>query len=118
MKKKVLVIDDEEDIRNIIGEFCEIIGLEKEICANGKEGLEIFKNENFDLIITDIKMPDMDGYEFVKKIREMNNSIPIVICSGFIDEKTKDKFREIGINYYLEKPFKLNEIKELVERLT
>ncbi len=118
MKKKVLIIDDEEDIRNIIGEFCEMIGVDKRICSNGKEGIEMFKKENFDLVISDIKMPDMDGYEFVKKIRELDNSIPVVICSGFIDEKTKDKFKEIGINYYLEKPFKLKDIKDLIDKLT
>ncbi len=116
--KKILVIDDEEDIRDIICEFCELNGYECVKASNGKEAIEIFNKEKFDIVFSDIKMPDIDGYEFVKKIKEVNKKIPIVIISGFIDDRTKNKFNEIGIDFYLEKPFKLSDIDNLIQKLT
>ncbi len=115
--KKVLIIDDEEDIREILAEFCEILGVVPIIATNGNEALQLFEREDVNLIISDIKMPDMDGFEFVNKIREKNKNIPIAICSGFIDEKNKKRIFQCGANYYLEKPFKLEQIKEIISNI-
>ncbi len=116
--KKVLIVDDEEDIRGIISEFCEILGLETIIAENGNEGIEKYKKENTDLIFTDIKMPDMDGFQFVKKIRELDKDVPIIVCSGFIDEINKKKIIDCGANSYIEKPFKLSDFQEILKKFS
>ncbi len=114
--KKVLIIDDEEDIRTIISEFCKIFGIDTIIAENGKEGIEKYKQEKSDLIFTDIKMPDMDGFQLVKKIRELDRNVPIVVCSGFIDEINKKKILDCGANSYIEKPFKLQDFKDILQQ--
>ncbi len=114
--KKVLIIDDEEDIRSIISEFCEIFGVYTIIAENGKEGIEKYKQEKCDLIFTDIKMPDMDGFQLVKMIREFDSDVPIVICSGFIDDNNKKKIFDCGANSYIEKPFKLQNLKNILQQ--
>ncbi len=114
--KKILIIDDEEDIRGILTEFCNFLGYYSKSCADGKEALEILQNEDFDIIISDIRMEDIDGDKFVREVKKRNKNIPIIICSGYIDDKTKEKFLKLGINDYLEKPFKLKNFKEILEK--
>lgn len=115
--KKVLIVDDEEDIREVLAEFCEILGAVPFIAENGEEGLNIFKKEKLDLIISDLKMPDMDGFEFVEKIRKLDKNIPIAIISGYIDEIHKNKIVEKGANFYIEKPFKIKDLKEIFDKI-
>jgi len=115
--KRILIIDDEPDIREILAEFCEMFGYNTITASNGEEGLKHFENNDIDLIICDLKMPDIDGFEFVKKVREKDKKIPVAICSGFIDDKTKDEIFSIGANFYLEKPFKMKDLKFIFEKI-
>ena len=115
--KKVLIVDDEEDIREVLAEFCELLGAVSITASSGLEGFQIFQKEKFDLIITDLKMPDMDGFKFVDKIRKEDKNVPIVIVSGFIDEENKNKIFRKGANFYLEKPFKIKDLKEIFNKI-
>ena len=86
--------------------------------SSGKKTLELLDKEEIDLIITDIKMPNMHGIDLIKKIRKINTNIPIVVCSGYHGMKEDDDMRFYNIAAFLEKHLEVdilgNKIKELL----
>lgn len=80
---KILVVDDEEDICNYLKEFLEGEGYSVVSCNRGDDALNILLKENFSLVLSDIAMPDMDGYELYKNIREIEKDLPIMLMTGF-----------------------------------
>ena len=110
---KILIVDDEELIRNVIKEYATIEGYEVSEAENGIEAIEICKNNNFDLIIMDIMMPKLDGYQAVKEIYKEKN-IPVLMLSARGEEYDKLIGFELGIDDYVQKPFSP---KELMARI-
>lgn len=113
MKKRILVVDDEISIRMGIREFAENQGYDVTGAANGREALELCRQQDFDLIIMDIMMPEMDGYEAYRRIREIKD-IPALMLSAKGEEYDKLQGFEAGIDDYVVKPFS---IKELMARV-
>lgn len=113
MKKRILVVDDEISIRMGIREFAEYQGYDVTGEANGREALELCRQQDFDLIIMDIMMPEMDGYEAYRRIREIKD-IPALMLSAKGEEYDKLQGFEAGIDDYVVKPFS---IKELMARV-
>lgn len=109
MKKKILVVDDEISIRMGIREFAEFQGYEVTGAANGREALELCRRQDFDLIIMDIMMPEMDGYEAYRRIREIKD-IPALMLSAKGEEYDKLQGFELGIDDYVVKPFSVREL--------
>lgn len=85
--KRILIIDDEESIRFLYKEELEEDGFEVELAENGKEALEKLPLFKPDLITLDIKMPVMDGIETLKRIREVEKQIPVILCSAYGEYK-------------------------------
>lgn len=113
MKKRILVVDDEISIRMGIREFAEYQGYDVTGVADGREALELCRQQDFDLIIMDIMMPEMDGYEAYRRIREIKD-IPALMLSAKGEEYDKLQGFEAGIDDYVVKPFS---IKELMARV-
>ena len=116
---KILVIDDDENIRAIIKKILESYGLEVEVAINGEDGLQKFQLlEDLDLVITDIKMAIMSGKELVKEIRKLNTKIPVIYITGFTQDFNEVLKSKKSNERILQKPFQseqlLNEIKALV----
>ncbi len=112
---KVLIVEDEEDIREVISEFLTIMNAEYDTAANGKEAFEAIKSSSYDMILTDLKLPDVYGIEIVKKVREQDSEIFIVVISGYTEKETKEKVFNAGANYYIEKPFSFTEISKIID---
>ena len=111
--KTILVVDDEYLIRNVIKEYCQSEGYKVDEASNGEEAIDkVYENE-YDLIIMDIMMPDMDGYEASKELKEIKD-IPIIMLSARTEEEDKLNGFNIGIDDYVTKPFSP---KELVARI-
>lgn len=110
---KILVVDDEKLIRNVIKEYASIEGFLVSESENGYDAIEKVKTNNFDLIIMDIMMPFMDGFEAIKKIKEIKN-IPCIMLSARNEEYDKLIGFNIGIDDYVTKPFSP---KELIARI-
>ena len=115
-KKKVLVIDDENDILLIIKSALHEEGYDVTTANNGYDGLALAEDASPDLIILDIMMPEMDGFEVLQQLKENEKTaqIPVVILTGL---SSKDKIREAlnkGIDYYIVKPF---EYQDLVSKV-
>ncbi len=114
LKAKVLYVEDNDDVRketlDLLGEFFDYI----ETASNGLEGLEKFKSKKFDLIITDINMPKMNGIEMVKEIKKIDKKIPIIVITAFSDFKYLMECIRIGVYGYILKPIDINQLMDAI----
>jgi len=110
---KLLIVDDEVNIRKVVREYAEFEDYEVEEAENGMQAIEIVKENDFDLIIMDVMMPKLDGYSACKEIKKHKN-IPVIMLSARGEEYDKLFGFEIGIEDYVVKPFSP---KELMARI-
>ena len=110
---KILVVDDEIKIREIIKEYAEFEGYEVAQAEDGMQAVEMVKNQDFDIIIMDVMMPKLDGYSACKEIRKIKQ-IPVIMLSARGEEYDKLFGFEIGVDDYVVKPFSP---KELMARI-
>lgn len=112
----VLVVDDDPDILEALAEILEVEGFESRRARNGKEALDKLGPRTPDLILLDLMMPVMDGWEFAQKLRAISNfdAPPIIVLSA--DRNVAAKARELGAVAYLSKPFELEELLQLVRQ--
>mgnify|MGYP000958345565 len=108
-KKKVLYVEDEETLA-----FLTSDNLEQHFdvvhCANGKIGLDTFCKNQFDIVVTDIMMPEMDGFELATEIRKRNQEIPIIFLSAKTMKEDRIKGLKLGADDYLVKPYSIEEL--------
>ena len=109
MANQILVVDDEEKIRELIKKYAEFEGYEITEAENGMEAIRICNERDFDLIIMDVMMPELDGFSAVRAIREKKD-IPVLMLSARGEEYDKIHGFEIGIDDYVVKPFSPKEL--------
>ena len=112
--QKILIVDDEINIRKVVREYAEFEGYEVEEAQDGMEAVEIAKKEDFDLIIMDAMMPRLDGYSACKEIKKYKK-IPVIMLSARGEEYDKLFGFEIGIDDYVVKPFSPKELMARVK---
>jgi CheY-like chemotaxis protein len=112
--KKILVVDDEENIRFLYKEELEEEGFIVELAKNGEEALEKLSLFRPDLITLDIRMPGIGGIEALKRIRELNRDLPIILCSAYGDYK--QDFATWASDAYVVKSADLTELKSTIRR--
>jgi len=103
--RNILIIDDEEGVRDILGRIFQDEGHRVTLAQAGKEGLEEFKKGDFDLVLTDLGMPKMSGWELAKRIKEIDPSVPVGLVTGWAVALTRNKTKEKGVDFILSKPF-------------
>ena len=106
---KILIVEDEEAIADLEKDYLELSGFEVETQSNGSMGLKAATQDNFDLIILDLMLPEMDGFEVCKKIREVKN-VPILMVSAKKDDIDKIRGLGLGADDYITKPFSPSEL--------
>ena len=110
---KILIIDDEKSILTLLREALTNFGYDVAVAEDGQEGIQKFENGRFDLVITDMKMPRMNGDMVVRHIRNSNRRLtPIIGCSG-----TPWVFEDCDFDMVLAKPFHLKELGNAIENL-
>lgn len=110
---KILIVDDEEGIRKVIKEYCDNENYETDESSNGKDALEKLKVNDYDLLVLDIMMPQMDGFTMLKELPD-NRKIPTIVLSARGEEYDKLSGFDLGIDDYVTKPFSP---KELIARI-
>lgn len=108
-KKRILIVEDEEAIADLEKDYLELSDFEAEIRNNGEDGLKTALEKDFDLIILDLMLPGLDGFEVCKKVREKKN-IPILMVSAKKDDIDKIRGLGLGADDYLTKPFSPSEL--------
>ncbi|HTN06332.1 sigma-54 dependent transcriptional regulator [Agriterribacter sp.] len=106
----ILIIDDEKAIRKTLGEILSYEGYKIDEAGDGEEGLKRFREKNYDVVLCDIKMPKIDGIEFLDKAREINPDVPIIMISGHGTIETAVESVKKGAYDYVSKPPDLNRL--------
>ena len=116
---KLLIADDEIKIREVIREYGKLYGYEVREASDGEEAIRMVENEDFDCVILDIMMPNLDGYSACRNIKKIKN-VPVIILSARQDEDDKLYAFDLGIDDYVTKPFSPKElmarVKVVIER--
>jgi CheY-like chemotaxis protein len=113
--KRILVVDDDKFQRDSMKKMLVRLGYDVELARNANEALEISQQEVFPLIITDLKMPEMDGTQLCERIRKINGTAVIYAFSGYLSEIASDQLNEVGFDGHLCKPVRLEVLKHAVE---
>lgn len=114
---KILVVEDDKELNQTVCLYLEKNGFETTGCLNVNDAYNEMYGNLFDLIISDIMMPQIDGFEFAQTVREMNQDIPILFMTAREDFESKRKGFKIGIDDYMVKPIELNELLLRIEAL-
>jgi len=109
---KVLVVDDDHNLLDLLDDTLATIGYESMGAADAFEALEKLKQQHFDLVITDILMPGMDGFELLRRIRETYPGLPVMFITGVELPEAIEKAAPDG---YLIKPFRISHVEQLIE---
>lgn len=113
MPKTILVVDDKENVRTLVRDYLRAEGFRVATADNGRTALSVARHEKPDLILLDIMMPEMDGYEFIRAYRKERET-PIILVTARMEEGDKVLGLELGADDYVTKPFGM---KELVARI-
>lgn len=115
--KRVLYVEDDPYVRAQTYKFLELYFENITEASDGLWGIKEFKKSNFDLIFTDITMPNMDGLSFIKEVRKVNSTIPIIIFSAYDNTEYFIKTIELGVSGYILKPFTFQSIVTTLEKI-
>ena len=107
---RILIVEDDKDLNKTVCSFLGQNGFETTGCLNAEDAYDAMYETVFDLIISDIMMPDIDGYEFAANVRKLNNEIPILFMTAKDDFASMQKSYGIGIDDYMTKPVNLDEL--------
>jgi signal transduction histidine kinase/ActR/RegA family two-component response regulator len=111
---RILVIDDEDSVRDVLSRILKTKGHQVVVASNGEEGIERFRSELFDLVFTDLGMPKLSGWEVGKTIKGINPKVPIAMITGWGVELDREKLSESGIDLVVSKPFNFDQVINLV----
>lgn len=107
---QILVVEDDADLNRSVCSFLNQNGYEATGCLNAEDAYDAMYETVFDLIVSDIMMPKIDGFEFVKTVRELNENIPILFMTARDDFTAKQKGYRVGVDDYMVKPIDLDEL--------
>ena len=111
MPYKILIVDDEAEVRSLLDDLLNKEGYLSKACANGEEALELLKKENFDAVLLDIKLTGISGLEVLKNIRDSYKKLPVIMITGFgYDEDLIAKSKQFGCIGYIGKNMPVSQI--------
>jgi len=115
--QKILIVDDDESIRELLGQFLERKGFAYAFAENGKKALELLEDHNFTIIITDLIMPQIDGLELLKVVKQSWPDIDVIVMTGYTKNFTYTDVIYSGASDFVQKPFSLDEIEAKLNRV-
>jgi len=112
---RILVAEDNKDIKDTVSRFLEYIGFEVALAGNGLEALSLFHKDPFDLVLTDLDMPVMDGWGLTSRIKERSPDTPVVLMTGEDRETVLRNVERWPVDSVLFKPFALEDLQRTVQ---
>ena len=116
VKAHLLIVDDEEPQRLMLASLLGRAGFEVDAARDGSEALELLRNHNYDLMLTDQRMPKMDGLELLERVRRDHADLPVVLMTAYGSVSTAVEAMKRGAADYLTKPFERDELLIVVSR--
>lgn len=117
-RKKILIVEDEKQLQNLLAIFLRPKGFDLVTAGDGREALQVIEGGIPDLVLLDIKLPVMDGFEFFRQLKVLvePREIPVIMVTALKTEDAQRRARELGAVDYITKPFKANQILETVKK--
>jgi len=115
-KKKILVIDDEQIVLDSVSQILIDENHEVDVSLSGREGLDWAIERPYDIVLTDIRMPDIGGMRVLRDIKRVKSSLPVLIITGYATTKSAVQAMKLGAAEYIEKPFEPEQLLEAVAR--
>jgi CheY-like chemotaxis protein len=114
---KILVIDDEQGIRDLLDTLLRRKGYDVVLAESGQKGLDLFRRERPDVVVLDLKMPGMDGLAVLQQVRSFNPKQPVIVLTGAGTPEIEQQVRALGVTEYVEKEFSLHRLGDSLKRL-
>ena len=117
---RILVAEDNDDLRQILADVINLIGIQSQFAINGKQAFDIIQSQapgHFDAILSDISMPEMDGFEFLIKLRQNSFNQPFIFMTAAPTVENVSRAALLGITHILEKPFDVEELRRCLIRV-
>lgn len=117
LPKKILIVEDEKPLARALELKLNHSGFETKLASDGEEALSILEDEKFNLIILDLILPKMDGFEILSKLKERKNNIPVIVASNLSQLEDQKRAKELGvIDYFVKSDVSLVEIVKIVKK--
>ena len=116
-KRKILVVDDEDALRTVLSAELNSEGYEVGTAADGMEAVNELQKIKYDLILLDIKMPNMNGFEVLKVIKEKHSGTKVIMLTGFADLKNAIESKKLGAEDFVSKPYDLVDLLTTIDRV-
>lgn len=116
-KSRILVVDDAEALRTVLSTELTSEGYEVSTAADGGEAIELVKDNNYDLVLLDIKMPNVDGFEVLKFVKGNKPDVKVIMLTGFADLKNAIESKRLGAEDFVSKPYDLVDLLTTIERV-
>jgi DNA-binding response OmpR family regulator len=116
-KKRILVIEDDREMRSLLQDFLEEEGYAVGCVEDGSEAFRKLAKENSDLIITDIRMPGLSGLDILPGLKQIRPGSPVIAITAFGSEEIHRRVMESGADAYLEKPLQLDQLRTLIQEM-
>lgn len=114
---KILVVDDEEGARELFNAILTDEGYDVQLADSGATALSLFRNNPFNLVITDIKMPVMDGLQLLQEIRKIGSKTDVIMVTAYGEVESYLKAMSLGAAEYINKPIRIKELKRIVHKV-
>lgn len=114
---KILVVDDDQDMLALVADVLLLSGHHVMVAENGREGFDTFRREEFDLVVTDLTMPEMDGWELARQIKAVSPFTPVLAMTGWSGHDVTRRTQEEAVDTIVFKPFKLVDFLVAVQRM-
>ena len=112
---RILIVDDEPMIRDLLSQALQIMGHSVETCSSGRKALEILEAEGFDLVMLDVGLPDITGFEAMASIKANSPQTPVILISGDAADQSKAKALAKGASAYVVKPIRLEDLTDTIQ---
>lgn len=113
---KVLLVDDQPEVRRVVRRSLARAGYIVVEAWNGRVAIDLAREASFDLVISDVRMPDMSGFELLSALQQHDPDLPVVLTSGSLDPQSSREARELGAFAFLNKPFAFETMREIAGR--
>ncbi len=111
---KVLLVDDDEDLLLLIGEYLEAYGIEFDFAQSAAEALKRLGYCKYDLVISDLNMPGESGLDLFRRVSSRPPGLPFILMSGNLDPRLRREALSMGVRHFVEKPFYLSDLKRII----
>lgn len=117
LTRKILIVDDNPNMSVLLSDILEIFDFQGIHASDGSDALDQLRQGRYDMVFTDLRMPNMDGHDLLKAIKAEHPSMPVVVVTGYSGADTRDEVLSEKADGFLSKPFKVNDIQSLLTSL-